>query len=371
MALSSIINAFEAEFLTQYSNRLLPGHYRALNAMKHCRTATSPRMQAQCQSCAQQRFVPHSCGHRLCPHCQHHESEQWLARQLERQVPGDYFLLTFTLPAEFRALAWRHQRIAYDALMKCAWQTLDTFSHNDKQLQGTPGAIAVLHTHSRRLDYHPHVHVVMPAAAIDATHGLWRTKTTRNKQGQAGYLFNHKALATVFRAKMLDTVTQAGLMLPRRYPKQWVVDCKAVGAGAKALTYLGRYLYRGVISEANIVACRNGQVTFRYEDSQTKQIKTRTLPGADFLWLLLQHVLPKRFRRSRNFGFLHPNSKRLIQLLHVLLKVKRTNASAPIRPRPVLTCPCCGGVMKIIRTRLPPRSQPNRSTAVPTGIRAM
>lgn len=181
IALSSIIKTFEDDLLARYETRLLPGHYRALNAMWQCRTATSPRVQAQCQSCAQQRFVPHSCGHRSCPHCQHHESEQWLARQLERQVPGDYFLLTFTLPAEFRTLAWRHQRVVYDGLMQCAWQTLNTFSHNDKQLQGTPGAIAALHTHSRRLDYHPHVHVVMPAAAIDTTHRLWRTKTTRNK----------------------------------------------------------------------------------------------------------------------------------------------------------------------------------------------
>jgi hypothetical protein len=185
-------------------------------------------------------------------------------------------------------------------------------------------------------------------------------------------LFNHKALARVFRAKMLDTVTHAGLGLPRRYPKQWVVDCKAVGAGAKALTYLGRYLYRGVISEADIVACHEGQVTFRYQDSQTKQIKTRTLPGADFLWLLLQHVLPRRFRRARNFGFLHPNSKRLLALLHVLLKIKPSDPSACVKSRPVLICPCCGGVMTIIRTRLPPpQSGPRQPTTVPAGAAIM
>lgn len=170
---------------------------------------------------------------------------------------------------------------------------------------------------------------------------------------------------------MLHTLAKAELTLPRRYPEQWVVDCKAVGAGAKALTYLGRYLYRGVISEANIVACSNRQVTFRYEDSQTKQIKTRTLPGADFLWLLLQHVLPRRFRRSRNFGFLHPNSKRLIHRLHVLLKVNLATASTYIRPRPVLTCPCCGGPMTIIRTRLPPPSQPDRAAGVPVKAAVM
>ena len=77
----------------------------------------------------------------------------------QRQVPGAYFLLTFTLPAEFRALAWAHQQRLYDLLIGCAWQSVHTFSRNDRQLQGTPGAIAVLHTNTRRLDYHPHVHL--------------------------------------------------------------------------------------------------------------------------------------------------------------------------------------------------------------------
>ena len=45
----------------------------------------------------------------------------------------------------------------------------------------------------------------------------------------------------------------------------------------------------------------------------------RTAAGPTFLWLILQHVLPKGFRRTRNFGFLHPNSKRLIALLKLLV----------------------------------------------------
>ncbi|MDN5870944.1 MAG: transposase zinc-binding domain-containing protein [Nitrococcus sp.] len=132
--LSSIITTFESELLARYGKSLLPSQHRALEAMKHCRTTASPRMQVQCKACEKQCFVPHSCGHRACPHCQHHESEQWLERQLKRQVPGDYFLLTFTLPAELRELAWRHQRIIYDALMRCSWETLRTFSQSDRQL---------------------------------------------------------------------------------------------------------------------------------------------------------------------------------------------------------------------------------------------
>ena len=305
-------------------------------------------MEAHCPACAERVFVPHSCGHRRCPHCQHHESQQWLERPLENLVPGEYFLLTFTLPAEFRALAFAHQRVVYGALMQSAWQTLRSFSHNDRHLQGTPGAIAVLHTHSRRLDFHPHVHRVMPAAALDCEQRLWRTKPGKR------FLFSHKALAKVFRARMLEAMTAAELTLPVRHPGQWVVDCKPVGSGEKALVYLGRYLYRGVLQEQDILACEDGQVTFRYQDAKTRRRQTRTLAGADFLWLLLQHVLPRGFRRARHFGFLHPNSKRLLELLRLLLKFAPGRTGAWVRPRPALTCPGCGGNMVIIRTRIRP-----------------
>jgi hypothetical protein len=144
-------------------------------------------------------------------------------------------------------------------MIRCSWETLPsaslrtgkTFAQNDPQLPGMAGAISVQHTHSRRLDYHPQVHGVMPAATIDADKRRWRTKRNTKGQGknQTGYLFNHQALAKVFRAKLLDAITQEGPPLPVRYPETWVVDVKSVGSGDKALVYLGRYLYNGVIQK--------------------------------------------------------------------------------------------------------------------------
>ena len=96
-------------------------------------------------------------------------------------------MVTFTLPAQFRALAWGHQRAMYDLITRSAWETVNTFSQNDRKPRGATGAVTVLHTHSRRLDYHPHVHLVMPGAAFDKKQRRWR-----NKEG--GYLFDHKAL---------------------------------------------------------------------------------------------------------------------------------------------------------------------------------
>lgn len=303
-------------------------------------------MKTQCGKCNHVSFIPHSCGHRNCPHCQHHESQQWLERQLEKQVPAGYFLLTFTIPFEFRSLAWRHQRLFYSLMMRCSWETLRSFSLNDKSLQGEPGAIAVLHTHSRQLAFHPHIHIVMPGAAIDKKRKLWRKKD--------GFLFKHKALAKVFRAKLLAAVRHEGLTLPVKHPFKWVVDVKSVGSGQKALTYLGRYLYKGVIQEKDIISCKDGYVTFRYIDSKTKKTVHKTVLGEKFLWLILQHVLPKGFRRARNFGFLHPNSKKIIAFIQLLLKFNPNLAINSMKKRPSISCKCCGGVMSIIKTRIKP-----------------
>ncbi len=349
MLLSDIIQTFESSFRTRYQQQLLPSHLKALAAMKTCRTQHSPVMLASCTDCGEQTVIPHSCGHRSCPHCQHHESQQWIETQLRKRVPADYFLITFTLPSQFRSLAWFHQRQMYSAMIENCWETLKSFSLNDKQLKGMPGAIAVLHTHARNLDFHPHVHVVIPAAAIEKSKKLWRTKSSGKKRP---FLFSHKALANVFRAKMLAAITAEKLDLPQKHPEEWVVDCRFVGSGKKALVYLGRYLYRGVIAEKNIISCEDGMVTYRYQDSKTKRFVYQKITGEYFLWLLVQHVLPHRFRRARNFGFLHPNSKALIKVLQFIKGVDLNNLQPFVKKKITLCCSVCGGTMNIIERRL-------------------
>lgn len=104
---------------------------------------------------------------------------------------------------------------------------------------------------------------------------------------------------------MLSAIEAAGLTLPGHYRKEWVVDCKSVGSGEKTLIYLGRYLYRGVIREKDIIACKDGRVTFRYRNAKAVKMEHRTVSGAYFLWLVLLHVPRKGFRCARNFSFLH------------------------------------------------------------------
>jgi len=339
MTLASIVHQYHATFTTHYAARLLPSQHRALNAVQRCRTPDAGELQLRCTGCEQHRQQPLSCGHRSCPACQNHEATQWLDRQQAKLLPVEYFMATFTLPYELRALAWHHQTEVYNCLLATVAGTLKTFGLNTNALGADIGMTAVLHTHSRRLDYHPHVHVVVPGGGIDTRKRQW--KKTKGK-----YLFNEFALAKVFRARLLAALRAAGLRLPDKLPLKWVVDCQSVGKGQPALRYLSRYLYRGVISENNIIANQNGKVTFRYIDSKTGNSATRTLKAEHFLWLVFQHVLPKGFRRVRDFGFLHGNAKKRLSLVQLVLKVML--ASTPPRTKPVFICPKCQSPMAVV-----------------------
>jgi hypothetical protein len=345
--ISSIIKIFEKGFLETYRDIVLPSHKKALQAMKRCRSEQGLHMAATCtgRDCTERVYIPHSCGHRNCPHCQNHENWQWIENQLSKRLPARYYLLTFTLPKQLRDLTWKHQKTIYTQMFACVQDVLKTFTKNDKQLQGSPGFTVVLHTHARNLEFHPHLHVVMPGASINTKTGLWRVKSSK-------YLFNHKNLAKVFRAKLLEAFVDLGLKAPSTTPKDWVVDCKDVGNGDKGFIYLGKYLYKGVIQEKDILCCQNGMVTFRYMHAKSREYRTRTVTGEYFLYLLMLHVLPKGFQRTRCYGFLHSCSKKLIKLLHLILRVSPFTMFKRNKERPKITCPVCGAIMRIVRTRI-------------------
>jgi len=163
----------------------------------------------------------------------------------------------------------------------------------------------------------------------------------------------HKALAKVFRAKLLQALVEHKLPIPHDCPTQWVVDCKDAGNGEKALVYLGRYLYRGVIREQDILQCRDGMVTFRYRHAKSGEDRNRTVKGEYFLYLLMLHVLPRGFRRARSYGFLHACSKKLVRFLQLVLRTAPWRSLVrKLKQRPAIICPACGAAMVIIATMI-------------------
>ncbi len=338
MEMASIVNQYYTDYLDKHGQKALPSHLKTLNAIRRCRTVSSGELYVKCPECDHSEWRPLSCGNRHCPKCQNHATSQWVDKQQVKLLPVPYFMVTFTLPQEFRSLVYHHQKIAYTLLFNCVASTLKTFGLNPKHLGAEIGMTMVLHTNSRRLNFHPHIHAVVPGGGVDKRCRLW-------KRVKTDYLFNHQALAMVFRARFLTGLKEADLRIPKNTPAKWVVDCTEAGKGIYALKYLSRYLYRGVISEKNIVSNRDGLITFKYIDSDTGDTKYRRLKGEDFLQLIVQHVLPRGFRRVRDYGFLHGNAKRLRSLIQLILRVRIPPIKS--RPRPAFKCSCCKSDMVV------------------------
>jgi len=167
MDIAAVIERYQSRLNAQYSHRLSLNQRHALEAMLACRTAQCGEILLDCPACQETQTRYRSCGHRSCPRCQHHDTTRWLERQRQKLLPVEYFLVTFTLPYELRALARRQPSLMYGILFQCAVSTLQTFAGNSRKLGGRMGMTTVLHTHSRRLDHHPHVHLVVPGGCLN------------------------------------------------------------------------------------------------------------------------------------------------------------------------------------------------------------
>ncbi|GAA4878747.1 IS91 family transposase [Ferrimonas pelagia] len=357
MSLVELLRRHHDAFLQRYQAKLTPAIRQAMEAMLRCRVDSERCSHWGCQGCAQQAEFPLSCGHRSCPQCQHNTTQDWLHRQEQKLLPVDYFMVTFTVPFELRTLAQAQPEAVYQAMFTVAADTLRSFAARSAQLGGEIGLTGVLHTHSRRRDYHPHIHFMIPAGSLVANQ-QWRKL-------RGDYLFNAFNLAKVWRARLLAELDRRlGIQAPSILPRKWVVDCRRVGRGLPALQYLSRYLYRGVLPDQQIVSVHDGQVTFRYQDSRSGEEKLRTLAAVEFLWLILQHVLPKGLRRVRDYGLLSGGCRQRLRQIQLMLAVAGSVLPPPLKPKrtvAVRACPSCHQPMQFLGVRR--RKRPATVTA--------
>ena len=164
---------------TQYSSQLSNDMRKAIYAMLVCKTAQQRQSLWACNHCQHHERTPLSCGHRHCPQCQQNTTSQWLARQKAKRLPVEYFMVTFTLPFELRALARRRPKAMYQLMFSVTSSILKDFA--SRQGIGNIGFTSVLHTHSRRRELHPHCHIMVPNGGFDPERKQWR-------KGKKGYL---------------------------------------------------------------------------------------------------------------------------------------------------------------------------------------
>jgi hypothetical protein len=366
LELATIVREVGQEYRQRFSDRMLPSHLRALRDIEHCRTAVLGGQLYRCDGCAREQYSYHSCQNRACPKCQSERTEAWLLAQRQRLLPCEHFLFTFTLPAPLRPLARSHQKIVYDALLRCAADAITTLAADPRHLGARPAVLAVLHTHGRDLGYHPHAHLLVSAGGLDATSGRF----VANKYPR--FLFPARVLSVLFRQKLRNVLEHAGLTqhVPGSlWTTPWVVHAQHAGSGERVLDYLGRYLFKSPLPNSRLERFEHGKVTFRFLSHRTGKTVHQTLPALVLLHRLLQHVLPPRLHHVRGYGLLAPTCKSQLDRAHQLLLACTTDSqlSEPAQQSVTTarTCPFCNSGRMHIIARLTPEQTIARAALHP------
>lgn len=338
---------------------------RALSAIALCRTAALGGHLDVCTACGHQSPSYNSCRNRHCPKCQSLAQEKWVAERLARILPVSHFHVVFTLPAALRALAAYRPALVYDLLFETASATLLEVGRGPK-LGALLGITAVLHTWTRELGLHPHLHCIVTGGGLAATGDRW-------VRARAEYLLPVRILGAVFRGKFLDALRREhargrfkdfdAFADPEGFERlcsaitkhRWVVYAKKPFAGPEhVFRYLGRYTHRVGIANSRILDVDREHVTFR-----TKDGKAITLAPVDFLARFVQHVLPKGYVKIRHYGLLAGSHvKTLLEKARALLRPERVISSAPtassfievllaLTGRDVRRCALCEGTVTI------------------------
>ena len=285
---------------------MLPSHRRAIDDIVACRTPALGGSLYRCDDCAALDYAYHSCRNRHCPTCQEDRAQDWRERVRARLLPCDHYLLTFTLPSELRALARLHQEGVYAALLRKAAAAVQTLADDRTWVGGTLGILAVLHTWSRTMEYHPHAHLLVTAGGLAPDGAAW-VQPAHPRFLMPGYM-----LSAICRAKMRAAFERAewtGAIDPAVWTRPWTVHVQQIGSGAHATRYLARYVYHVALTNHRLESFAHGRVTFRYTHARTHETRRVTLPVDTFITRFLDHVRPRGFTKIRYYGLLSPTGR--------------------------------------------------------------
>jgi hypothetical protein len=364
---ADVFRCFAADYLAAHGASMPPSHRRAIADILNCRTAALGGQVWRCEACRTEVFSFHSCGNRSCPKCHTAQTQDWLEARQAEMLAVPYFHITVTVPAELRAVLRGHQRAGYAALMQASAAAIIALARDPRYVGGIVAVLAVLHTWTQQLHFHPHVHCLVSGGGISEDGSTWHPARRQ-------FLLPIKALATLVRGKFRALLRQTcpDLVVPDAvWHKPWILPVSAQGNGEQAvLDYLARYVFRVALTNARIVGLDGNGVSIQYTDRKTGRRRACRLSGDEFMRRFLQHVLPRGFHKIRYFGLWHPaqrhNAARIRQMLQLQAPPKadlkqddlagRPLVPSSVKPVPPIeprVCPHCQGRLIFIRRLTP------------------
>ncbi len=352
--IKDIFRDYGPEYVRRFGDRMPVDHRKVINAIVNCRSGHYGASVYQCPQCTQRHVVYRCCGNRHCPNCQHYKSRDWLQHQLDRQLPGHYFMMTFTVPQSLRDFIGSHQRLSYAAMFEASSKSIKKLAADPKYIGADlPGFLGVLHTWGRQIPYHPHIHYVVPGGAYSKEEGKWHCS-------RIDFFLPVKAISKIFKAKFRDLMKACNLyeQIPSDvWKKDWVVDCQAIGASQHSLKYLAAYVFKVAISNRRIVKVENRRVFFKYRKNKSNRWRTMNLDVLEFMRRFLQHVLPTGFMKVRYYGFLHPAASvsldKIAALIELAFGFEIATPKTVLKPLKPMLCSDCGANLVLRATLLP------------------
>lgn len=316
--LADVVRRFKDDYVARFGHLMMPSQKKALTDIAACMTAQMGGHQYQCRDCGQSFWVYHGCRNRACPACHGRQMRDWLAARQAELLPCDYYHIVATVPEETRHLFLSDQKFMYALFMRTVAGAVTDLTRDRKHLGATPGILMVLHTWTRQMGYHPHVHLLITGGGVSDDGQSWR-------EPPGTFLAPVKALSKLIAARFRDALKKAkpdnfNRLSRKTWKQPWCSFCKHYGRGRKAVVeYLARYAFRIAITNARIVAMDDTHVTFKYKQRETGQWEVCRLTGVEFLRRFLMHVLPKGFHKLRYYGLWHPSKRDLQQRARLML----------------------------------------------------
>ena len=199
--LADIFRHHGPAYRAKFKDRMPQSHLAAMEAIEQCRTEALGGHLYQCTECGALEYSYHSCKNRHCPKCQNEAATRWLEQQRALLLPVPSFLVTLTLPEALRPVARAHQHRLYNLLFQTSAAALQVLALDPHSLGGQIGLVGVLHTWTRDMAYHPHVHDLVPGGALSAEGSQWLSPRSD------AWLVPVRALSKLFRGTFKAALT--------------------------------------------------------------------------------------------------------------------------------------------------------------------
>lgn len=350
MTVRDVFLTYAPKYLQTFGKRMPAHHKKVMQAIIRCRTPDLGTIVCACEQCGNTLQLFRSCGNRHCPTCQGEKALRWFDARIQHLMPVEHFMITCTVPTAFREFFRSHQRFAYSALFQATSTTITSLASEPTYFPGdTPGFFGVLHTWGRQMQYHPHIHYVVPGGAFSSSDNSWHSCS------RAFYLpvriMSAKIKSCFF--KLMRKADLLHLLPAEAWRKDWNVNSQPVGNGARSIRYLASYVFRTAISDHRIITVdHNHRVLFRYTDTRSGANEIMSLSPFEFIRRFLQHVLPTGFMKIRYYGFMHPSTSIPLKVAVVLLQALFSlRPPQPTRTQTSSVCSCerCNGAMRFLR----------------------